>query len=178
MTQVEQDVIEVEGLLTREDYVRFVMWTTFRLLLVLRLMATTFVLLGLPFGVYFVWIGEPVAYVGILAFLLVGLVLWAVLTGSFRRSSAAKLYQTYKVLQEPIRYRFGPGGLSSASASSQGSLTWSAYYRVHETKHAFYLYLGALAANIIPKRFFDAEEHMQRFRELLRESLLPEVCKL
>ena len=178
MTEDDQDVIEVEGQLTRDDYVHYFMWTTLRLPLALRMMAVIFVTLGLLFGAILLRERDMTALLVRLVLSLLGAVLWVLLMGRAYRSNAVKLYQTNRILQKPIRYRFGRGGLSTATPSSEERVAWSALHQVRETRDAFYPYLSAGHAYVIPKRFFESEEQIEQFRALLRESLPPEVCKV
>ncbi len=177
MTEDQQDIVEVAGQVTRDDYMRFVTWTSFRLPLALRLMALIFVTVFV-LGVVFLPERDATGLLVVLGFAVVAAVFMTVVIVWSSRSSAVKLYQTYKLLQQPIRYRFSRDAVSTTTPSSQGSVSWSAYYRLYETKQAFYLYLAASLANVIPKRFFESEEQMQKFRELLRANLPPEVCKI
>jgi hypothetical protein len=98
--------------------------------------------LGLLFVVLFLRERDTTALVVRLGISLVGVVLWGLLLGRAYRSAGTKQFGTYKLLQEPARYRFTAGGVSTATASSQGSVAWSVYYRTIETKQAFYLYQG------------------------------------
>jgi hypothetical protein len=69
----------------------------------------------------------------------------------------------------PVTYEFSAGGASYAGPTGHGQIEWTAYLRIRETSEQFLLYVQKHLANVIPKRVFNSDTELQRFRNLVRE---------
>jgi hypothetical protein len=99
------------------------------------------------------------------------LLLWVLLIGVMPYRNARKQFATQSYLREPITYVFTSATVSATGASASWTLAWSVLKRVRETKSLFLLYHGPNIAMIVPKRFFQSPAEMEKWRQLVLESM-------
>lgn len=68
----------------------------------------------------------------------------------------------------PFRYKFSESGFSAVGPTGEGKTSWAAFPWVRETREQFLLFVHKSLAYVIPKRCFDEEADLSRFKELLR----------
>jgi hypothetical protein len=89
--------------------------------------------------------------------------------------SARGLVRSKPTVLEPLTYDFSPSGSSWVGPTGSGTFEWKTFVRIQETKEQFLLYPQKSLANIIPKRSFQSEADIQRFRQLIRENFQGEL---
>jgi hypothetical protein len=103
------------------------------------------------------------------------LVFLALMIRGFAAFGARGLVRSKPTALEPVRYDFSPGGCSWAGPTGSGTFEWRTYLRIQETPEEFLLYPQKSLANIIPKKSFQSEADIQRFRQLIRENFRGEL---
>jgi len=81
-----------------------------------------------------------------------------------------KQYESNKSLQQVITYEFTEEKILLTSASISSDFPWENVYMVRETKSLFLIYQSRAVANLLPKRFFSAEEIIE-FRDLAKRKV-------
>ena len=117
------------------------------------------------------WLAAAMLGCGVI--LCVNLVLWPVMIGFaclFSYWAARSLLRSKPDASGPITYEFSSTGGSYSGPNGTGSFNWKAYLKVVETREQFLLYPQKNLAIAVPKRFFQSEDDMQRFRELVRRA--------
>jgi hypothetical protein len=84
--------------------------------------------------------------------------------------SARGLVRSKPTVLEPLTYDFFPSGSSWIGPTGSGTFQWKTFIRIQETKEQFLLYPQKSLANIVPKRSFQSDADLQRFRQLVREN--------
>ena len=81
---------------------------------------------------------------------------------------ARSSYRNSLNLQNPIHYSFSDEVIAQEMATGRAELLWSTFIKVRETPDFFLLFVQKHLANPVPKRDFENEQEIARFRELLR----------
>ena len=68
----------------------------------------------------------------------------------------------------PSNQTIGPKGVFTENARGQATLAWNAYQRVRETSDLFLLYPQSNFAIIVPKRCFNSQDDVHRYREIIK----------
>jgi hypothetical protein len=83
-------------------------------------------------------------------------------------SAAKSLFRNTPALRGPTVWSFSENGITAVGPTGRAELQWNSYIQVRETREQFLLYPQKQFANVIPKRFFQSEREIERFREILR----------
>lgn len=83
------------------------------------------------------------------------------------RWAAKKQLKTQSYLREPVSYSFGRDGIEMNGQSVSSRMAWSTIREVRETKSLFLLYHAPNIAIVLPKRFFDGVDELERWRRLV-----------
>lgn len=135
-----------------------------------------------------------IAFAGILTLVLLLLVLWHLLFGSYSHQTGAlrwavlaflvylilhwtvvipikwrRLYRQQASLQRTYKLQISDQGISARSENLQGATAWSEYVRWKEGNGVFLLYWSDGLFQIIPQRFFPTDQQVLEFRKMLRE---------
>lgn len=78
-----------------------------------------------------------------------------------------KYYESNKNLHKPITYEFTDNGIELSGEDISSRYLWENVYQVRESKNMFYIYQSKAIANLLPKRYFSAEEIVE-FRDLVK----------
>jgi hypothetical protein len=162
----ENKNIEVEYLATAKDYRRVLLWYRWKRLALTIAIA---VLIGIPilYAAFFSADTDNRPPGIVLWFLLILplLVLASFYWGIWRQ--AEKIEKVF----EPVKVVFSADGMESAGELSSAGMDWDQFYKIYETKNDFIFFPEKKIFYTIPKRFFDGQNSVVRFRELLREKL-------
>lgn len=137
--------------------------------------------------------------IGVIYLLLMSLVLWLTLFGAganpfeekknsviwvmlifailpivIAASIALKIRKQTNIIAktlEPTVFVFSNDGLATTAKSSSVNVLWNTIQRVRELKEDFLFYPQENIFYVVPKRFFQSELQIQRFRELVLEQL-------
>jgi len=82
-----------------------------------------------------------------------------------------RLYRQHKLLKAPIDYEFRESGIKIKSPSVDANLGWDTFIKWKEGKKLFILYQNDALMNIVPKRFFNSEDDIIAFRQLLGSNI-------
>jgi uncharacterized integral membrane protein len=95
--------------------------------------------------------------------LLIMLVVWVgIIIWSFKRTYRKSAFSKGKVY-----YGFSDAAIEFTSPDSDGTLKWTAFQKVKESKAFYFMYTSNVTAIIIPKRAFDSTNDHDAFRNLL-----------
>lgn len=87
--------------------------------------------------------------------------------------SAKKQMKTNILLTTPINFVFSSQGIHRSGSHFSGELSYEALWAVGETKSFFLLYLSAVSAVVLPKRFFESATQQRNWRALIEEKTSP-----
>ena len=104
---------------------------------------------------------------GILAYLAFNVFVWV--PRRVRRS-----YSQRKDLHHDISMVVTSAGIASRSEQGNSMKPWSDYLKWKEGKSVFLLYLSDQMFQMVPKRFFAAQEDIDAFRSVVRQSIGPD----
>jgi hypothetical protein len=74
-------------------------------------------------------------------------------------------------LRDPVSYAFTPETIMIRGTGSSSTIAWSILFKVRETKSLFILYMGPNSGEVVPKRFFQSPDEMERWRALVGASM-------
>ena len=72
---------------------------------------------------------------------------------------------------------FNEEGIDFKTKQLNSKVGWSYYNKVWESKEAFYLFYAKSMFTFIPKRTFENEEQIKKFRELLTQKISSKIVK-
>jgi hypothetical protein len=91
------------------------------------------------------------------------LLLWVlILLWSFNRTYRKSTFSKGKVY-----YGFSDAEIEYSNPDSNGTLKWTAFQKVKESKAFYFMYTSSVTALIIPKRAFESSTDHDAFRSLL-----------
>ena len=103
---------------------------------------------------------------------LLGVAIYLVVTfGIWLPYRTRRTFRQRKDLQRACSFVATREGLQFASDSVQGIKPWSDYLKWREGRAVLLLYVSDAQYQIIPKRFFEANEALSEFRTMLRNSI-------
>jgi hypothetical protein len=106
-------------------------------------------------------------------FLLIFIYLIAVMTyRDSRKELGGRLYY-----RDPVTYVFTGETVSITGTGLSSSITWKNIARIRETRSLFLLYVGPKGAVIVPKRFFQSPDEMERWRQLVAAWVKPKLIE-
>ncbi len=165
--------IELTGTLTFGDIVRYQYSQCYRrtwwIVLLMLLVSLAFVLVAalvLVLTADFRW-----ARTNATPFLLL-LLFWAWLAIA-PYLGAKRQMKTNIPLTAPIRCVFSPQAIHRSGGHFSSELSYEALWAVGETKTLFLLYLSAVSAIVVPKRFFDNAAQQRDWRLLMEQKISP-----
>ena len=82
-----------------------------------------------------------------------------------------KYYKQQKLIKEPMEIDIQDLGIKLSSPSVNANLTWDNFIKWKEGKKLFILYQTDTLMNILPKRNFDTENDIIKFRQLLNANI-------
>jgi hypothetical protein len=164
---MNQQRIEIDVLLTLQDYLRMNYWFLFKkfklmlsvLLFVGGIAPIFYILSDLPKNPNDSYWGFAIPWV-ILIFLFVGTYI-----GSKRQLASNKS------LNEKQHLIFSAEGIKSAGVSSSWESSWENIREAFETKSNFLLFIAMNQVQIIPKRCFQNDDQIVLFRNMLKTQL-------
>ena len=80
-------------------------------------------------------------------------------------------YKQKKLSDFSVKFTVDKSGLHAASERGDSDLPWNRIVAVHETKHAFYIFITDSHANVMPKDQFSSPKEIDAFRSLLAQNL-------
>lgn len=101
------------------------------------------------------------------AIVLIPLVVLPLLNSYFSK----KYFNSNKLLQNEQKYNFTDEGISISSENGNGKIDWDKIFKVDESKTFFALYISIGQAYIIPKRFFNSDDDIKLFKEILKDNI-------
>lgn len=78
-----------------------------------------------------------------------------------------RIYRSDKLVQKMQNYTINNTGIKIESESITGILKWDEVFRVDESKYSFLIYLSRIKALMLPKKFFESDEKMILFRNIV-----------
>jgi hypothetical protein len=169
-------VVEIEVEVTLHDYLEFNWWHSFRSRSG-RAQTAAFACVAIvsaALAVHAPDLPRKVALGAIAALMVVSWVVFRVIG----RAMAARAYQSNMLLRKTHRLTISPGGVTTESSAGSAHVDWSHFWRAYERPGAFYLYTATNMALTLPKRCFESEEQMERFREIVRAGVVAERCRV
>ena len=68
---------------------------------------------------------------------------------------------------------FGDDKITYTTKNSQGTCEWASVKYLKESPKAFYLYMDANMAMLVPKRTFGTEDELEEFRNIINKKVTP-----
>ncbi len=82
-----------------------------------------------------------------------------------------RIYRQQKSFQRPYKLEITDQGIIGQSENTQGTNSWNEYVRWKEGNGVFLLYWSDALFQVVPLRFFQADEQIVEFRNILREKV-------
>jgi hypothetical protein len=82
-----------------------------------------------------------------------------------------------RYFRDPVTYVFTPETIGMVGTGLSSTVAWSNLVRVRETASLFLLYIGPKGAVIVPKRFFQSPEEIEKWRQLVASSVDPKLIE-
>jgi hypothetical protein len=86
------------------------------------------------------------------------------------------VFRTEPKFRDEYSLAFSGDGIHFQTAHIDSQLEWSIYNRALIDAHSFVLYHGGRSFTVIPKRVFEAPEHLATFERLISEKI-PKITK-
>jgi hypothetical protein len=175
-----QSVVELRGTFMLADLVRFQYFHVFRRAWLVFVFIAFLAIVGLPLLALLRSSDPEVSwwsvYKSAVPFVSL-LLLWAFLIMLMPYRNARKQLAGQIYLREPVTMVFSPEAINSTGTGTSGSMAWSLLKHVRETKSLFLLYHAHNMAAIIPKRFFESPDEMERWRQLVAACVDPKLIE-
>ena len=169
-------VVEIEGSVTLAEYRYFNRWHYFHSAARKARMAIG---AGMVIVLVAFALGDESGFGRVLALCVAAAaLLGGSISGVLARSTISRVYASNEGLRAVHRMTFSRDGVAGQSEAGSGRNDWSRYWRAADSKEAVYLYTASNMALILPKRCFESEEQMERFREIVRAGMGPESCRV
>lgn len=163
-----EENIHVSGKLTMKDFIKYNHYHLGRLLKVYFVFCfiILFLIFQIPMSGDFMLI---VLFAGGPSLLLSGMLYYfAKLT---RRHQAVKEYKSDQLIKHTISYTFDSTGIKQNVRKSNNQYEWADFLKAREHKEMFLLYLSKNKAIVLPKRFFQTDDWMERFKTLVSQNM-------
>ena len=80
-------------------------------------------------------------------------------------------YKQKKLTDFSVTFTTDKEGIHAKSERGDSDLPWNRIVEVHETRHAFYVFITDTHANVLPKDQFSGEAEVGAFRALLEKNM-------
>jgi hypothetical protein len=89
-----------------------------------------------------------------------------------------KFYKQKKLTDFTVSFTTDDAGIHAKSERGDSDLPWNRIVAVHETKHAFYLFITESHANVLPKDQLTGEAEIALFRAWLEKNIAANRLKI
>jgi YcxB-like protein len=172
-----QSVVEVSGTLAVGDLRRFLYSRNVRPAFMMVVIVTSIVICLFQYNAIANNSNLPDALQKGFAPFAVVLLIWIGLIAVWPLWSAKKEFASQVYLRERLTICFTPDGISSEGTGVSSKGGWVKVKRVRETKSLFLLYYSATTALVLPKRFFQSPDEMERWRQLIASCVDPKLIE-
>ncbi|SFC69199.1 YcxB-like protein [Alkalibacterium subtropicum] len=163
-----EEIIQISGKLTLEDFIKYNHYHLGKLLKVYFVLC--FIVLFFVFQIPMS--GDIILIIlisGIPSLLLSSLLYY--FAKRTRRHFAVREYKSDQLIKLTISYTFKQEGVTQVVRKSQNQYEWTDFLKAREHKEMYLLYLSKNKAMVLPKRFFQTEDQMRRFKSLIVQNL-------
>lgn len=163
-------IMNIAGTFTTDD-VAYASWVHLRPRRSLGVLGVVVMLLALV-AVYLAFFGRPPESPGWSRWILVAALSCLVLMFGFGIPYISRrTYRQRKDLQRPCSFSPSDSGLCFSTEGASGIKPWTDYLKWKEGRDIFLLYLSDNLYQMIPKRFFESEDDLKAFREVIGKNI-------
>ncbi len=92
--------------------------------------------------------------------------------------SCKRMFNSAPLSKLEVENVINEGGFHQTSSVGNTDLTFEQFFKICETKDAFYLYISKIQAFIMPKQDFASEEEIENLKKILRDKVEKKKLKL
>jgi hypothetical protein len=86
-----------------------------------------------------------------------------------------KDFDCRRYFRDPVKYVFTDETITTLGTGIRSAVVWASLVRVRETASLFKLYVGPRGFVIVPKRFFQSSEEIDKWRQLIASRVDPKL---
>jgi hypothetical protein len=171
--------LTVRGTLTFNEYKKFASFHSRRWIIWLTL--STFILF-FPLSIYFLYNpGDIFSFEGMAAIFLLSSIFSVIISGIFFlyakaviRIKATREYKSDQLIKNEFIYTFSEDGINQKRGRSINYIEWNEIVFVREYPPLFLLYISKNKAIVMPRRFFESNEEIKLFKQIIKGNVSSE----